>query len=233
MVSTMLGDSELRKGLPDLWNRFDSSQIHDLCTNAIIRSYRKNETIYRIGDDPQYLICVLSGRVKLVKLGVGGRMQIMRMFRPGDNFGYRSYFAGQHHLTEAVAIDETQLALIPMELIHQFCTVNPGVAMYYIKALACDLGNSEERAVNLTQKHVRGRLAEAISLLAERYGYESDEMTLSANVSRDDLASLANMTTSNAIRTLASFVDDKIVSLDGRKITILNQELLRHVCKNG
>lgn len=229
----MLGDIDYKRGLPDLWPMMDDSQRAAIIDQAIIQNYRRNEIIYRIGDEPQYLICLLSGRIKLEKLGVGGRMQILRMFRPGDNFGYRSAFAGQHHLTEAVAMDATQLALVPMELIKKFCATNTKIAMYFIKALASDLGNSDQRAVNLTQKHVRGRLAEAISLIAERYGYEQDEQTLAANVSRDDLASLANMTTSNAIRTLSQFVDDKMISLDGRKIIILNHALLKHVSKNG
>lgn len=229
----MLGDIDYKRGLPDLWPMMDDAQRAAVIDKSIIQNYRRNEIIYRIGDEPQYLICVLSGRVKLEKLGVGGRMQILRMFRPGDSFGYRSAFAGQHHLTEAVAMDAAQLALVPMELIKLFCTINNKIAMYFIKALASDLGNSEERAVNLTQKHVRGRLAEAIVLIAERYGYEPDEQTLAANVSRDDLASLANMTTSNAIRTLSQFVDDKMISLDGRKIIIQNHALLKHVSKNG
>lgn len=229
----MHGDIDFKRGLSGLWTLMDDSQRMAVVEQSIVQNYRRNEIIYRIGDEPQYLICVLNGRVKLEKLGVGGRMQILRMFRPGDNFGYRSFFAGQHHLTEAVAMDTAQLALVPMDLIKSFCQTNTKLSMYFIKALASDLGNSEERAVNLTQKHVRGRLAEAISLIAERYGYEQDEQTLAANISRDDLASLANMTTSNAIRTLSQFVDDKMISLDGRKIIILNQSLLKHVSKNG
>lgn len=229
----MHGDIDFKRGLSGLWTLMDDSQRMAVVEQSIVQNYRRNEIIYRIGDEPQYLICVLNGRVKLEKLGVGGRMQILRMFRPGDNFGYRSFFAGQHHLTEAVAMDTAQLALVPMDLIKSFCQTNNKLSMYFIKALASDLGNSEERAVNLTQKHVRGRLAEAISLIAERYGYEQDEQTLAANISRDDLASLANMTTSNAIRTLSQFVDDKMISLDGRKIIILNQSLLKHVSKNG
>ncbi|HCM20396.1 MAG TPA: Crp/Fnr family transcriptional regulator, partial [Porphyromonadaceae bacterium] len=73
-------------------------------------------------------------------------------------------------------------------------------------------------AVNLTQKHVRGRLAEALIFLRESYGLEEDGATISIYLSRDDLASLSNMTTSNAIRTLSTFVDEHVITIDGRKI---------------
>ena len=51
--------------------------------------------------------------------------------------------------------------------------------------------------------------------------------------SREDLANLSNMTTSNAIRTLSSFVSERLVVADGRKITILDEPQLRLIAKNG
>ena len=88
-------------------------------------------------------------------------MQITRMFGPGENFGYRSFFARQDHQTEAVALVPTQVALVPMELVEKICLVNAQLAMYFVRNLATDLGASDERTITLTQKHIRGRLAES------------------------------------------------------------------------
>jgi uncharacterized transporter YbjL len=63
----------------------------------------------------------------------------------------------------------------------------------------------------LTQKHLRGRLAEAILHIRDNYGTLEDGATLILNLSREDLASLSNMTTSNAIRTLSQFSADGLV----------------------
>ena len=71
------------------------------------------------------------------------------------------------------------------------------------QAMSVDLGIADERTVNLTQKHIRGRLAESLLFLKESYGLEEDGSTLSIYLSREDLANLSNMTTSNAIRTLS------------------------------
>ena len=43
-------------------------------------------------------------------------------------------------------------------------------------------------------------------------------------MAREDLANLSNMTTSNAIRTLTSFVNEKIIAVDGRRIKIINEQ---------
>ncbi|MGM9863795.1 MAG: Crp/Fnr family transcriptional regulator, partial [Lepagella sp.] len=107
------------------------------------------------------------------------------------------------------------------------------VAMFFIHELSRNLGGSDTKIVNLTQKHIRGRLAEALLLLAENYGLEDDSATLKIYMSREDLAALSNMTTSNAIRTLSNFVNEKLIVVDGRRIKILNESQLRKISKYG
>ena len=228
-----MAEIDIKRGLQELWGLLDDPQRDIICNKAILQSYHKGESLYKVGEESRYLVCVISGRIKLEKLGVGGRMQIMRMFRAGENFGYRSYFAHQDHHTEAVAMASTQVALVPMKLIESLCMQNAMLSMYFVRNLASDLGQSDERAISLTQKHIRGRLAESIVLLIEKYGFESDGQTINATLPREDLAALSNMTTSNAIRTLSSLVSDGIIEVDGRRIRIINIEKLKHINANG
>ena len=60
-----------------------------------------------------------------------------------------------------------------------------------------------------------------------------DGQTLKVYLSREDLASLSNMTASNAIRTLSTFAGEKIISMDGRKIKITDLSKLEKVSKQG
>ena len=83
------------------------------------------------------------------------------------------------------------------------------------------------------QKHIRGRLAEALLFLKECYGLEEDGYTLSIYMSREDLANLSNMTTSNAIRTLSAFAAEKLIVIDGRKIKIIQEKELERISKLG
>ena len=58
-------------------------------------------------------------------------------------------------------------------------------------------------------------------------------MTLHIYMAREDLANLSNMTTSNAIRTLSAFVNEKIIVVDGRKIKILDEGALKKISRFG
>ena len=95
------------------------------------------------------------------------------------------------------------------------------------------MGFSNNRTVTLTQKHIRGRLAESLVFLRDTYGYEDDGATLKVYLSREDIANLSNMTTSNAIRTLSSFASENVIALDGRKVKILDTIKLERISDMG
>ena len=69
--------------------------------------------------------------------------------------------------------------------------------------------------------------------MKKKYGVEDDGQTLAVYLSREDLAQMSNMTTSNAIRTLSSFAADGLIATNGHKISILAEEDLRKISKNG
>ena len=99
--------------------------------------------------------------------------------------------------------------------------------------MAKDLAFSEIQTVNLTQKHIRGRLAESLLLLLKNYGYEEDNQTIAMLLPREDLANMSNMTTSNAIRTLSQFAQEGLISIDGRHIKILDEKALEKISRLG
>ena len=204
-----------------------------LRNNCEIQCYKRNQLIYREGDEPEEMMCLVKGKVKIFKEGIGGRTQIIRMIKPIQYFGYRANFAQERYLTSASAFENSTVCLIPMTIVRDLIAKNYRLAMFFIKQLSIDLGIADERTVNLTQKHVRGRLADALLFLMDSYGLEEDGATLSIYLAREDLANLSNMTTSNAIRTLATFVSERIIALDGRKIKLIDVDRLRKISRLG
>jgi CRP-like cAMP-binding protein len=223
----------LRDDLSDIWNVLRAEEKRIVADNFTIHHYKKNQIIYAEKDDPEYLWCLLKGKVKMYKSGVGDRVQILRLYRPVQYFGYASYFAEEAYVSSASAFEPSTLGCIHMDVVTRLIRGNNDLAMFFINELARCLGGSDTKIVNLTQKHIRGRLAESLLLLAENYGLEDDEATLKIAMSREDLANLSNMTTSNAIRTLTTFVSEHLIVVDGRRIKIINEAQLRKISKFG
>ncbi|MDD3358148.1 MAG: Crp/Fnr family transcriptional regulator [Parabacteroides sp.] len=219
--------------LSEVWRVLNDKERDILRNNTTIQFFKRNELIYCEGDEPKDMMCLLKGKVKIFKEGVGGRSQIIRMIKPVQYFGYRANFAQENYLTNASAFEGSTVCLIPMKVVTELVVGNSDLAMFFIRQLSVDLGIADERTVNLTQKHIRGRLAESLLFLQDSYGLEEDGATISIYLSREDLANLSNMTTSNAIRTLSNFVTERIIALDGRKIKIIDEDRLRKISKLG
>ena len=233
MVKINLSEIKVPELIADMWSPLNEEQREYLSQHFTLQNYKKNEVIHCEGETPTHLMCLLYGKVKVYKDGVGGRSQIIRMIKPVEYFGYRAYFSGDDYITAAAAFEPSVICLIPLEVISNLISQNNGLAMFFIKQLSKDLGVADERTVNLTQKHIRGRLAESLLFLRENYGLEEDGSTLSIYLSREDLANLSNMTTSNAIRTLSQFAAEKLIAIDGRKINLMDEEKLKKISKIG
>ncbi len=233
MVKKNLADIDISEQIPDMWSSLNEEQREFLANNFTLQNYKKNEIIYCEGESPSHLMCLLSGKVKIYKDGVGGRSQIIRMIKPTEYFAYRAFFAKEDFVTTAAAFEPSVIGLIPMSAVTTLISQNNNLALFFIKQLSIDLGIADERTVNLTQKHIRGRLSESLLFLKESYGLEEDGSTLSIYLSREDLANLSNMTTSNAIRTLSNFAAERLITIDGRKIKIIDEEKLKKISKIG
>lgn len=229
----LVSKDEVIKIISDRWTPLSESQRKLLSDNVRIVSFKKNDIIYRDGEPPREVMCLIAGKVKVYKDGVNGRSQIIRAIKAVDFFGYRAFFAGEEYKTSAMAIDNCVVAFLPIQLVIKFVHENNAVSMFFIRHLAKLLGTADERTVSLTQKHIRGRLAETLLFLKDSYGVEEDGYTLSIYLNREDIASMSNMTTSNAIRTLSSFAVENMIAIDGRKIRIMQDEELRKVSKLG
>lgn len=224
---------QIKNAIKELWELFTEEQRKLLMKHISMEKFKKNEFIYHEGDAPEYLFCIVKGKVKIFKEGVGGRSQIVRMAKPQGFFGYRAGFVGDHYSSSASAFEDSQICLIPLPVIMGIIRENNEVAIYFIKQLAGMLGQAVENTVNLTQKHIRGRLAEALLRLKNKYGTEDDGVTLAISLSREDLANLSNMTTSNAIRTLSAFAAEELIAIDGKHLKVLEETKLLKVSKNG
>lgn len=232
MIKTAI-EQVMKRDMADIWTILRPGERRRIIDSFEIIQIDRNQVIYPEGQKPSHLWTLLEGGVKKFKAGVGGREQILRLIKPVQYFGYRAYFAGEDYVSAAATIEQSVLGKLPMELVVEMIKSNEKVAMFFIHELSRNLGNSDTKIVSLTQKHIRGRLAEALCVLIDTYGFEADGLTIPICLSREELANLSNMTTANAIRTLSGFVTEKLLIVDGRKIKVIDQPTLRAIGAKG
>lgn len=225
--------SRIASTMSPLWDVLTDEQRELFVENAVIRKFNRDEVIFKEGEVSTHLLFLLRGKAALYNKGVTNRPRLIRMVELHGFFGYQSAFVNTPSQITAIAGSDTSVVMIPMNLVFHLIWENSEVALFFIKELSTMLGISVRQTITLTHKHIRGRLAEVLLQMKKNYGTESDGQTIAVYMSRDDLANLSNMTTSNAIRTLSSFAQEGIVQLVGRKIRIIDEEKLKFISRTG
>lgn len=219
--------------LNPIWDILTPEEKLSIADQVDMVRYKKNEIIYNAGDHPQNIMMLVVGKVRIYKEGIGQRQQIIRLLKPFDFFGFRAIITGDDHSSSASALEACVVYKLNRDAFLQLLRTNNSFCYHVMLMIAEHLGSSEQQTVNLTQKHIRGRLAESLLTLKDNYGLDDDACTIAMYMSREDLANMSNMTTSNAIRTLSQFAAEGIISIDGRKIQILDENELKHISRIG
>ncbi|UCH13219.1 MAG: Crp/Fnr family transcriptional regulator [Bacteroidales bacterium] len=211
----------------------DDPEKNSLRQSSKCLYYNKGDTIFSEGDKAVGLLCLVKGIVKVFMEGNSGREQIIRLAKPVGFIGYKALFADENHNVSAIAIEDCTICRINKEGLFKVLRSNNELCLQIMKFFASELKLSNSRTVTLTQKHIRGRLAESLIFLKDTYGFEKNGKTLNICLTRGDIAHLSNMTTSNAIRTLSAFAKEEIIALNGKRIEIIDMGVLEHISEFG
>ena len=141
---------------------FDPESEYRLFETCSVQAYKKNENIYTVGDVPRHLHYLISGSAKSCLAGMGGRQQIIRLLKPSDIFGYRESLADKNRTTTVTTLTDSVVCSIPLEVIVDEVAHNPRLSHYLLHHLSLLLAMADQRLLSLTQKHLRGRIAETL-----------------------------------------------------------------------
>ena len=213
--------------LCELWHPIDARQRQLISDHLTVRLYKRKEMVYECGKVPTTLFFCVEGAGYILR-ETSKHHRILSLIGPGDFFGYRAHFtpSGRYY---TFCHDDSIIATLPFDIIDQLIVESPSLGLFFTKALALMLGIADTRDEVLTQMHVRGRLAQSLVYLQWKFGFEADGMTLCATPTRAELGHLANITTSNVIRTLSQFVKEGLLETNNKKILIPDMAKLKKV----
>jgi len=192
------------------------------------KTVRRGEVIFSEGDKINGVYCVKDGICKLSKLSENGKDQIVKLNYKGDIMGQRSIIGEENSNLTAIALNDMEVCFIPKTEILSDLEKNPNFSLELLKQMAQDLKDSDNTIVNMAQKSVRKRLADALLYMHSNFG-EDDDHFLKVVLSREDYANIVGTATESAIRILSQFKNEGLISTVGKQIKIKNIEGLKRV----
>ena len=217
--------------LISIFKELKPKQLDTLSANKCGNIYKKGQFVFTEGNRPTGLFCINHGKVKIYKVGLDGKEQIVRLAKDGEVIGYRSLISGEPYQASASVLESAVICFIPKNVFFSLIQSNADLSMNIVRLISNDLKHAEKRISDMAQKTVRERLAETLLMLKEFGGFEKDHKTIDLSLTRDDLANIVGSATATTIRLLIEFKDSKYIDLKGKKIKILNTKALSDIAK--
>lgn len=195
-----------------------------------IQLYKKGESIFNIGDQTKGLYLINYGKVKVLTSN-GETQRIIRLASDGDILGHRGFGGTWTYSITAIALDDTELTFLPINIFNQIVKGNPELGYFMVMFFAEELRDSE-RLARLTQ--VKNGVSSVLYQCYKTFGLEKENKTLlEYTLSRKDIANKAGVSYESVVRTLSDLNKEKIIKIDGKNIHILDLKSLRELAKGN
>ena len=187
------------------------------------RRFGSGQVLFSEGDATNNVYYVASGVVKVFRTDNYGKELIIELCKPGDFLGHMDVLKGLEYTSAAEVLEDAQVHLIPRKVFLDLMHRNRDVAMRFIRMLAGEVTQNQERLLALAYASVRERTAQALLDLSDRF----KEAETKPQLSREDLAGMVGTAKESLIRALSDFKSDGWVSLQGKNVLIEDEVALK------
>lgn len=215
---------EFLKNVPIL-RGLERMDLGTIAKVGVRKKYHKGSIILLEEEAGAALFVIISGKVKVVRMGDDGREVILSILGEGDFFGEMAILDGLTRSASVVAIQKSELFMIHrgdfLKLLHDF----PSVAIALLKELAMRLRKADAQIMSLSLKDASGRVANVILQLADDIGkirrgrVEIDELPI-----QQDLANMAGSSRETISRMIHAYIREGYLELERGKLIINDYE---------
>ena len=185
--------------------------------------YKKGQLIYCEDNTPLGVYFVFKGKVKISKMGSDGKEQILRIATPDDMLSYSDLVSNTKYSTSANALEDTTLLFVSKQEFWNIIRTQRQLLENFVLQLSLDLKQAETKIADLAYKPVRGRLADALITLTNKFNVPKT-CASEVSISRADLACFVGTAKETVNRLLSEFRNEHLISTEGTKINIIDMK---------
>ena len=215
------------------WKNFQhltKNELGMINENRYEATFKPGEIMIKQGSPTSNALFMANGLAKTYIEGTNGKNFIMGIALPGMLIMGPGAYVNSRHNYSVSAITSVQACFISFEILKQLVRVNGTFAEGLLEDISAKSLKSHIRMVNLAQKRMSGRVADAILYFSDEvFGSDEYEMILS----RQELGEMTSMAKECVVRILKELEDSGVIYSDSSKIKILDKEKLIKIAEKG
>lgn len=204
----------------------DSAALQRVAQSAVRRAYDAGQVILIEGEPCTGLYVVESGWLKVVKIGLDGREQVLQMLRAGEVFNAISVFTDAPNQASVSALETSVVWMIQREVLMKLMDEHPALAQHVIKDLAGRVMHLVRLVEDLSLRSVEARLARLLLEQAEGASVKRRRWATQA-----EMASRLGTVPDVVNRALRKLSEQGLIHVERHQIQILNREELKRIAQ--
>ena len=221
------------EGCTHRWKNFrhlTRSELQMVNENRYEATFKPGEVMVKQGSPTSNALFLASGMAKMYIEGSNRKNFIMGIALPGMLIIGPGAYVNSRHTYSVSAITTVQSCFISFDIFKQLVRENGRFAEGMLEDISAKSLQSHIRMVNLSQKRMSGRVADALLYFSDEV-FRSNEYEMV--FSRQELGEMTSMAKECVVRILKEFEDSGVVYSDSSKIKILDRERLIQISEKG
>ena len=199
---------------------------------ALVRSWDRGDAIFNEGEAADFLLTVLSGRVKVVKRQASGKEVILEIFGPGDPVGAVVAYEGRPYPASAIALDRTTCLLVRRGPFFALLEKHPSLVRGLLSTFTRRIVELAQRIPEVAGARVETRFAHLFLKLADRVGRAREgAVFIPIVLSRQELADLTGTTIETCIRLMSRWGKEGVIQTEKDGFVLLSRSALEDLTR--
>jgi CRP-like cAMP-binding protein len=212
-----------------LLSTIPAAGLHQIELETEERTYRRRQIIYFAQQKNDYVFLLLSGRVKLLRVGASGREVTLDIVSPGELFGEANMFnANSPYGSSAEVLEDSIVYAMRRTSIIGALNNNMDAVREFAALEVEHRHAAEQRLSEFVFYDVPTRLGHLLAKLASFYSRpgSKEPVLIKAKLTHQELANLVGSTRETTTLILNDFKRRKLIEFQGRKIIVLDTDSL-------
>lgn len=197
-----------------------------LAQQKVTINCKKGQQFILEGTPVSGLFFIYKGKAKVLKTGIYGKEQILRLVKEGEIIGHRGFGTRKKYGISALALEETILCNFSNETLDLMVKKIPKLTYELMLFYAEELNRSETKVKTLAQMTVREKVIDTLLFIHRKFG-TNHKGSINIQLSRKEIADYSGTTVEQVIRIISSLKSENLISCKGKMISIINPDTLK------
>ena len=211
--------------LPANLSPADAERVETLV--SVRRRLHRGERLYRSGEPFQAIYAIRSGFFKTDVLFADGRDQVTGYQMAGEFVGLDG-ISGDMHTCNAVALEDSEVCVIPFDGLQSLSREIPGLQAHFHKIMSREIVRDHNVMLLLGTMRAEERLAAFLINLSQRFlarGFSPAEFHL--RMTRDEIGSYLGLKLETVSRAFSRFSEMGLITVQQKHVRIVDPDGLK------